>query len=210
MKSVKAYKFLLPLAAALSVMLAAAAPQSTTKAPAKTPAKAAPKTAVKTAPKTAPTTAAKQPQRTTAKAQAPVRRPAAQSRTATNHGYSTARRPVRTASGGRRVQPPVRSWRTTQRLPSSDRYKEIQEALVAKGYPVNADGTWGNDSVEALKKFQKNQNLEASGKLNSLSLIALGLGPKRGSSTMSSLSAPSPDLTGTGAAVPTPSSSIPE
>jgi hypothetical protein len=30
-----------------------------------------------------------------------------------------------------------------------------------------------------LKKFQAEQNLETSGKINSLSLIALGLGPKR-------------------------------
>jgi hypothetical protein len=32
--------------------------------------------------------------------------------------------------------------------------------------------------VDALKRFQDEQKLESSGKLNSLSLIALGLGPK--------------------------------
>jgi peptidoglycan hydrolase-like protein with peptidoglycan-binding domain len=57
---------------------------------------------------------------------------------------------------------------------------QIQQALADKGYytgPVN--GVWDADSVAALKKFQEDQNLTVDGKLGSLSLIALGLGPKR-------------------------------
>lgn len=69
----------------------------------------------------------------------------------------------------------------TQQQPSADRYKEIQQALANKGYlqgPV--DGAWNAGSVDALKRFQKDQNLDPDGKIGSLSLIALGLGPKRG------------------------------
>jgi len=69
----------------------------------------------------------------------------------------------------------------TQQQPTADRYKEIQQALMDKGYfqgPV--DGAWNPGSVDALKRFQKDQNLDADGKIGSLSLIALGLGPKRG------------------------------
>ena len=44
------------------------------------------------------------------------------------------------------------------------------------------NGAWGSDSVDALKRFQRDQNIGDDGKLGSLSLIALGLGPKRGSS----------------------------
>jgi murein L,D-transpeptidase YcbB/YkuD len=33
--------------------------------------------------------------------------------------------------------------------------------------------------VDALKRFQSEQNLTPDGKIGSLSLIALGLGPKR-------------------------------
>ena len=33
--------------------------------------------------------------------------------------------------------------------------------------------------MDALKKFQAGQNLDSTGKINSLSLIALGLGPRR-------------------------------
>jgi hypothetical protein len=77
---------------------------------------------------------------------------------------------------------PVRSaaWHPRQVVPSPERYKEIQDALVSRGYlqPERANGAWDQNSVDALKHFQAEQKLESSGKLNSLSLIALGLGPK--------------------------------
>lgn len=64
--------------------------------------------------------------------------------------------------------------------PSKDRYQQIQQALAGKGYFTGeANGQWGPDSVDALKRFQADQNLTPDGKLTSLSLIALGLGPKR-------------------------------
>jgi hypothetical protein len=75
---------------------------------------------------------------------------------------------------------PAVSWRNRQLQPSQDRYKEIQAALVSKGYlqPEQVTGTWDQNSSDALKQFQAAQNLDTSGKINSLSLIALGLGPK--------------------------------
>jgi hypothetical protein len=65
--------------------------------------------------------------------------------------------------------------------PTPDRYRQIQEALAAKGYlrTEDATGSWSQTSVDALKRFQSDQNIESNGKINSLSLIALGLGPKR-------------------------------
>ena len=92
----------------------------------------------------------------------------------------------KSASTGKKTssakQAPVRYRRTSQREPAPERYQEIQQSLADKGYysgPVN--GTWGADSVAALKRFQRDQNIGDDGKLGSLSLIALGLGPKRGS-----------------------------
>ena len=75
---------------------------------------------------------------------------------------------------------PAVTWRNRQTIPSTDRYREIQSALASRGFlsPEQATGTWGQTSSDALKRFQQEQNLEASGKVNSLSLIALGLGPK--------------------------------
>ena len=64
--------------------------------------------------------------------------------------------------------------------PTPDRYREIQQALQQKGYlQGEPNGKWDAGSMEALKRFQEDQNLNASGKLDSLSLIALGLGPQR-------------------------------
>jgi phage tail tape-measure protein len=78
------------------------------------------------------------------------------------------------------------TWRNRQMAPTPDRYKEIQQALVAKGYlqAEDANGGWNQNSVDALKRFQADQNIEASGKINSLSLIALGLGPKRDTASL--------------------------
>lgn len=70
----------------------------------------------------------------------------------------------------------------TQQQPTEDRVRDIQQALTDKGYPVEVSGVWGPQSVEALKKFQEDQNINnmsGRGKLDSLTLIALGLGPKR-------------------------------
>lgn len=67
-----------------------------------------------------------------------------------------------------------------QAEPTPDRYREIQQALQQKGYlQGEPTGRWDAGSMEALKRFQQDQNLDASGKLDSLSLIALGLGPQR-------------------------------
>jgi peptidoglycan hydrolase-like protein with peptidoglycan-binding domain len=85
------------------------------------------------------------------------------------------------STGKRRsTRKPVSSWRNTQRAPTAERYKEIQQALATKGYlqTNTPSGVWDDSSVVALKKFQQDQNLEPSGKLDSLSIIALGLGPK--------------------------------
>ncbi len=64
--------------------------------------------------------------------------------------------------------------------PMPERYKQIQQALADKGYLHEApSGQWNQASIDALRRFQQDQNLQPSGKVDSLSLIALGLGPKR-------------------------------
>ncbi len=100
---------------------------------------------------------------------------------------STAKAPAKTATTtaakrtttakSRRVS--VVAHRAPQQ-PSQERYKEIQQALASKGYfNSEPDGNWGAASIDALKRFQHDQNLQEDGKIGSLSLIALGLGPKR-------------------------------
>jgi len=99
-----------------------------------------------------------------------------------------AKKPAATAATARRgkkapVVHTTSGWRNRQTAPTPDRYKEIQEALVAKGYlsSEDANGAWGASSMDALKKFQAEETLESTGKIDSLSLIALGLGPKHDS-----------------------------
>lgn len=70
--------------------------------------------------------------------------------------------------------------RTAQQHPTSERYTEIQQALVDRGYLEQASGNWDAASVAAMKKFQEDQALHVDGKLGALTLTALGLGPRRG------------------------------
>ena len=97
--------------------------------------------------------------------------------TATAHKPGTGTKSA--SAGGKKTKAKPVTWRNRQAAPTPDRYREIQGALAAKGFlkPEDATGTWNQTSADALKKFQGEQNLESSGKINSLSLIALGLGP---------------------------------
>ena len=103
-------------------------------------------------------------------ATASSRKPGAATRSASSRGRKTA--------GKRGV-----TWRNRQMSPTPDRYREIQSALASKGFlkPEDATGTWSQTSADAMKKFQAQQNLDSTGRINSLSLIALGLGPHRDS-----------------------------
>lgn len=108
---------------------------------------------------------------TPVKPKASKRRPAsvtAPARKATTKGKTSSK------AGARRHS------RFYQQTPTPDRYREIQQALATKGYfHGEVNGEWKGDSADALRRFQAEQNLAPDGKLNSLSLIALGLGPKR-------------------------------
>jgi len=135
--------------------------------------------AAKTASKSAPKTAAKSAPKSTAKSSG--KKPA----TASTHKTPSKAATTKTASkkGGKKA--PVQTWRARQQVPTPDRYRQIQEALAAKGYlKSEPSGVWNGESTEALRRFQADQKLEPSGKLNSLSLIALGLGPRRDTGTV--------------------------
>ncbi len=67
--------------------------------------------------------------------------------------------------------------------PDTSRYAEIQKALSDRGYfKGEANGQWNDDSVDALKRFQADQKLDSGGKIDSRTLIGLGLGPKHDAS----------------------------
>ena len=77
---------------------------------------------------------------------------------------------------------------STQRAPTPARISEIQSALARDGYyQGQPNGKWDSNTVAAMQKFQSGNGLEASGKLNALSLQKLGLG-----SSVAGVSAPKP------------------
>lgn len=106
----------------------------------------------------------------------------------------SANRSVSSKRGKKGSSAKATTWRNRQLAPTPERYKEIQDALVAKGYlkPDDATGGWNQNSVDALKRFQADQKIESSGKINSLSLIALGLGPKRDTAAAKPVTEPVP------------------
>jgi hypothetical protein len=125
--------------------------------------KAAPKTSRKAAPKAAPKASPRSNSKAGSKAA-----PKSQSRSSSKSKTARRRAPV------------VR--RVTPQQPDADRIREIQHALSAHGYAVEESGVWGPETVDALRRFQEAQNitnLSGRGKLDSLTLIALGLGPQR-------------------------------
>jgi putative peptidoglycan binding protein len=80
---------------------------------------------------------------------------------------------------GKSSRKPVAAAVARQMTPTPERYKEIQQALVEKGYlKSEPKGVWDAQSSDALRQFQTDQKLSPTGKLSSASLIALGLGPK--------------------------------
>lgn len=133
---------------------------------------------VKATPKTAPPKSATAPKAVAKKA--PVyKRSTSISRT---YGKGTAQKNKRVATKykAKATAPRRVFYNPGQQAPTADRYTEIERALAERGYLLKEpDGKWDQRSSDALRKFQEEQSLPADGKLSSMSIIALGLGPKR-------------------------------
>jgi peptidoglycan hydrolase-like protein with peptidoglycan-binding domain len=141
---------------------------------------------------------AEQAKKTTTKTvkKAPPKKTAVKANTGTKRQPATAKnsivKPSPAAKGskktGSKKSAPARRTPTRaagQGIPTPDRYKDIQSALAERGFlKSEPNGQWGPESQDALKKFQQEQNLKVTGKLDSLSLISLGLGPKRTASAL--------------------------
>jgi Putative peptidoglycan binding domain len=83
-----------------------------------------------------------------------------------------------TKTGAKTGAKTAAAWHPRQATPTPERYKEIQQALVTKGYlKSEPNGVWDAQSIDALRQFQTDQKLSVTGRISSASLIALGLGP---------------------------------
>src|SRR6266566_8833771 len=82
-----------------------------------------------------------------------------------------------------------------QKVPTPDRIREIQGALNREGaFEGQPTGKWDEATVNAMKKFQENQGLNPTGKIDAATLEKLGLGS---------------DTAGKGAPIPTASTTVP-
>ena len=82
---------------------------------------------------------------------------------------------------------------SAQASPNPDRLREVQQALLDRGYMTSAPtGQWDANSIVALKRFESDQKVKIDGRIDSKMLIALGLGPKYDSS----INLPGPGATG--------------
>jgi murein L,D-transpeptidase YcbB/YkuD len=153
----------------------AAAPQAST-----TGKKTAPKAAASQK-KTAPKTAASQKKAAPKPAASQKKTPPSKSQSADRK--APAKKQSAATVSRRKTAPRRSSWRNSQMKPTRERYREIEQALASRGY-FNGEprGDWTAESIEALKRFQADQRLDADGRIDSMSLIALGLGPSRAGS----------------------------
>jgi hypothetical protein len=168
--------FLRPLtgvAVALTLALAQSPPPSSSPAPAKKPSTTKTKAgATKAKAKTTGKTGSKTASKTTSKT-AGVKKSAASKTVAGAAKKSSST--TKAKAKGAPVRRPV-----GQQRPTAERYKEIETALHERGYLTESPtGQWASSSVDALRRFQADQDLPVTGHLDSLSLIRLGLGPQR-------------------------------
>jgi peptidoglycan hydrolase-like protein with peptidoglycan-binding domain len=108
----------------------------------------------------------------------------------------------------------------TQKAPTPQRISEIQSALAHGGYYQGSpNGKWDSNTVAAMQKFQSENGLSSSGKIDAPSLQKLGLGsgtagvdapkPAAPPNSAPSASSATPPATTTSASsvTPTPNSS---
>lgn len=127
-------------------------------------------------------------------AQTPVQKPVAAKKKTVAKTSTVKKGPASAPKGPARTTPsrastarkkaPVRRTATVYRqaAPTPERYKEIQDALAAKGYlKTPGTGVWDGDSIDALKRYQMDAKEDPSGRITAASLIGLGLGPRTAS-----------------------------
>src|SRR5271169_1685872 len=114
----------------------------------------------------------------------------------------------------------------TQKAPTPERISEIQSALARGGYYQGSpNGKWDSNTVSAMQKFQSENGLSSSGKIDAPSLQKLGLGsatagvdapkpiaPPGSAATTSSVSRPAATTTSASSVTPSasPSSTTPK
>jgi len=108
-----------------------------------------------------------------------VKQAAAKARTATRVSSARSLAAKKHPSGKAVYRKPAPRTVTSPAVPTSNRLRDVQVALIEKGYlQGDVNGIWNAQCVDALKRFEGDQKVKVDGKIDSKMLIALGLGPK--------------------------------
>ena len=73
---------------------------------------------------------------------------------------------------------------SAQMKSDSETIRQAQQQLSQQGHQVSADGVMGPQTRSALKKFQREKGLQASGSLDQSTLTALGIDQSGGSGSV--------------------------
>jgi peptidoglycan hydrolase-like protein with peptidoglycan-binding domain len=85
---------------------------------------------------------------------------------------TSAKKKKTISSKSKRKSKPV-----AQKTPTPDRIREIQSALQREGaYQGQPNGKWDDATVDAMKNYQDKNGLNATGKIDAVTLNKLGLG----------------------------------
>jgi peptidoglycan hydrolase-like protein with peptidoglycan-binding domain len=110
--------------------------------------------------------------------------------TAAGTPSKASKAPASRAARGKRSSKHSRRRERGQKAPTPERITEIQQALAKDGsFNGKPNGKWDGLTVEAMRKFQAAHGLNATGKLDALTLQKLGLG-----STTAGVAAPLPPV----------------
>ncbi len=118
-----------------------------------------------------------------APAKSAASKPPAKASGAADQGEAPAPAPARESSSGAAKKAPAKKSASRARrsrgqaAPTTDRIREIQEALHRAGhYRGEPTGKWDASTTTAMRNFQQAQGLKATGKLDAVTLQRLGLG----------------------------------
>jgi Putative peptidoglycan binding domain len=126
-------------------------------------------------------------------------------KTATSSSAKTTKSTKTTKKSTKATAKTAAAWHPRQMTPTPERYKEIQQALVDKGYlKSEPNGVWDAQSIDALRQFQTDKKLSVTGRISSASLIGLGLGPNTATAETPSAPAAPPAVPTVPAPVPPP------
>jgi peptidoglycan hydrolase-like protein with peptidoglycan-binding domain len=146
-----------------------------------------------------------------------------QSSASSTAGSSSTSAPTTTAAKKKKSSSKHHSSKRepTQKAPTPQRITEIQSALARGGYYQGTpNGKWDSNTIAAMEKFQSENGLSSSGKIDATSLQKLGLGsgtagvdapkPVAPPSAATNTSSVAPPATTTASTVTPPSPSIPK